>query len=153
MAKEVIYTREGFEADKVRLEFLLTTRRREVADRIQAAREFGDISENSEYDDAKNEQAQLEQEIAILEERLREAVIVDRVRMRVKVEDPDGKRPARETDYELVGSSEADPANGRISTDSPIGKALQSAKEGDVVDAATPRGAVRLKVLGVTRSA
>ena len=113
MQKDVILTPEGLEKLQAELEHLQTDKRREVAQRIKEAREFGDISENSEYDDAKNEQAQLEAEIALLAERLREAVIVDRVRMRVKIEDPDGKRAGRETDYDLLvtvplhGGSEA----------------------------------------------
>src|ERR1700687_3091751 len=126
MPKDVILTPEGLKKLKDELELLSTEKRREVADRIREAREFGDISENSEYDDAKNEQALLEHRIARLKEQLRAARLIDAqdvvsVGSRVRVEDVDHG----DTDtYEIVGSAEADPAIGRLSNESPVGRAL-----------------------------
>ena len=145
MPKDVILTPEGLANLKAELEHLSTDRRREVAARIKEAREFGDISENAEYDDAKNEQAMLEARIAQLEEKLRSATVIDaddlgtdvvRVGSVVHVKDEDGKS----TKYTIVGSAEANPAEHKLSNESPVGKALLGRKRGEEVVFATPRG-------------
>ena len=144
MQKDVILTPEGLEKLKQEIEYLSTTKRREVAERIKEAREFGDISENSEYDDAKNEQAMLEQRIAQLEERLRAATVIDaselstdvvRVGSAVDVQDDAGKKQS----FTIVGSAEAKPPE-RLSNESPVGKALLGHKKGDTVEVALPNG-------------
>src|SRR6478736_2308762 len=132
MEKDVILTRAGFEKLKEQIDELETVKRREVADRIREAREFGDISENSEYDDAKNEQALLEHRIARLKEQLRSARVIDT--------------------YEIVGSAEADPANSRLSNESPVGRALLGHKKGETVEVAVPAGAIRLKIMDIKPS-
>jgi transcription elongation factor GreA len=154
MPKDVILTAEGLAQLKSELEMLSTVRRREVAARIKEAREFGDISENAEYDDAKNEQAMLEARIAQLEERLRSATVVDasgldteivRVGSRVHVEEAGGKQ----TTYTIVGSAEAKPAEMKLSNESPVGKALVGRRAGEEVSFTTPRGERRLKILRI----
>ena len=143
MQKDVILTPEGLEKLKQEIEYLSTTKRREVAERIKEAREFGDISENSEYDDAKNEQAMLEARIATLEDKLRSASVIDakelsadvvRVGSQVHVTDDKGKKLS----YTIVGSTEADPSANRLSNESPVGKALVGRKKGDEVTCSCP---------------
>jgi len=153
MQKDVILTPEGLEKLKQEIEHLSGEKRREVAERIKEAREFGDITENSEYDDAKNEQAMLEARIADLENKLRSATVIDatqmaadvvRVGSKVNVKDEDS---GKAFNYVIVGSTEADPTNGRLSNESPVGKALLGHKKGDVVEVHKPSGGVRkLKV-------
>jgi transcription elongation factor GreA len=153
VARESLITPEGLEKLKAELEELQTTRRREVAQRIKEAREFGDISENSEYDDAKNEQAMLEQRIAQIEERVRRAIVVDKkdvdtssVGVGVKVHVKDQKT-GDSRKFELVGSAEANPAEDKLSHESPIGKALMGRKRGEIVSVDVPRGpAKELKI-------
>jgi transcription elongation factor GreA len=151
MPKDVILTPEGLVNLKAELEQMSTVRRREVAARIKEARAFGDISENAEYDDAKNEQAMLEARIAQLEDKLRSATVIDasnldtdivRVGSTVHVLDTDGKKIV----YTIVGSAEAKPAEMKLSNDSPVGKALINHKRGDEVVFTTPRGERRLKI-------
>src|SRR3954463_15728350 len=145
MQKDVILTPEGLEKLKQEIEYLSTTKRREVAERIKEAREFGDISENSEYDDAKNEQAMLEARIATLEDKLRSASVIDakelsadvvRVGSQVHVKDERGGELA----YPMVGSPEAAPSANRLSNESPVGKALVGRKQGDNVTVTLPSG-------------
>ena len=153
--KEVILTPEGYEKLKQEIEYLSTEKRREVADRIRIAREFGDIAENSEYDDAKNEQALLEHRIATLEERLIAARVIDAdevtsdavsVGTKVRLKDMD----ANETiEYHIVGSAEANPAEHKLSNESPVGKAIIGKKKGDVVEVAAPRGSLKFKILEI----
>ena len=147
MPKDVILTPEGLANLKSELDHLSTTRRREIAARIKEAREFGDISENAEYDDAKNEQAMLEQRIAQLEDRLRSATVIDakeldtdivRVGSQVHVSDEKGKKQT----FTIVGSAEAKPPE-RLSNESPVGKALLGHKKGDTVEVALPSGSKR----------
>jgi transcription elongation factor GreA len=149
MPKDVIITPEGLANLKSELDHLTTTRRREVAARIKEAREFGDISENAEYDDAKNEQAMLEARIASLEEKLRSATVIDEeqvgtdvvsVGTTVHVKD---QRTDKSVKYKIVGSAEADPSSGRLSNESPVGKALLGRRRNDVVSVAVPRGPAR----------
>ena len=154
MQKDVILTPEGLENLKKEIEHLSTTKRREVAERIKEARDFGDISENSEYDDAKNEQAMLESRIASLEDKLRSASVIEkselskdvvRVGSQVHVTDEKGKKLS----YTIVGSTEADPAANRLSNESPVGKALVGRKKGDAVKVTLPSG--RQRELTVTK--
>jgi transcription elongation factor GreA len=148
MPREVILTPEGLEELKSKIEHLSTDRRREVADRIRAAREFGDISENAEYDDAKNEQAMLEKQIADLEDKLRSATVIDEppsgdtVAVGVTVHLKDQKTDKSQK-YKIVGSAEANPADQKLSNESPVGRALLGHKRGDVVSVPVPRGPAR----------
>jgi transcription elongation factor GreA len=147
MPKDVILTPEGLEKLNEELEELQTTKRREVAARIKEAREFGDISENSEYDDAKNEQAMVEARIANIEERLRSASVVDASELStevvgvgsiVNVKDEKGVS----LKFTIVGSAEAKPPE-RLSNESPVGKALIGHKRGDEVSVVLPNGKKR----------
>jgi transcription elongation factor GreA len=158
MAKDEILTPQGLEDLKQKIEYLSTDRRREVAERIKEAREFGDISENSEYDDAKNEQAMLERQIAELEEKLRGAQVIDEkavstdvvsVGSLVHVKD---QKTEKSVKYKIVGSSEANPSENKLSNQSPVGKALIGKKRGDVVSVPVPRGPARkLKITKIER--
>jgi transcription elongation factor GreA len=153
--KEVIMTPEGYAQLSERLENLSTVKRREVAERIKHAREFGDITENSEYDDAKNEQAMLEQEIAKLEERLAHARVIEAdeistdvvgIGTRVRLRDID----ANETiEYTIVGSAEANPTERKLSNESPVGRAIMGHKKGETVEVAAPRGKLKFKIMDI----
>jgi transcription elongation factor GreA len=149
MARETLLTPEGYEKLKAEIEQLRTTARREVAERIKEAREFGDISENAEYDHAKNEQAMLEGRIASLEEKLRNASVVDQrqaeagvvsIGSKVRVKD---QKSGQSVLYHIVGSAEADPTENKLSNESPVGSALLGKKRGDLVSVAVPRGPAR----------
>jgi transcription elongation factor GreA len=152
---EVILTREGYEKLKAEIEFLSTTKRREIAERIKTAREFGDIAENAEYDDAKNEQMMLEHRLAQLEERLRAARVIEQgdvtadvvsIGSRVKLKDMD----ANETvEYHIVGSAEANPTEHKLSNESPVGKAIIGRKKGETVEVVAPRGSLKFKILDI----
>ncbi|HUH15109.1 MAG TPA: transcription elongation factor GreA [Gaiellaceae bacterium] len=153
--KEVILTREGYEKLKQEIELLSTEKRREVADRIRVAREFGDISENAEYDDAKNEQAMLEHKIAQLEERLSNARVIQKrdvdlsvvsVGAKVRLRDVDAKETV---EYTIVGSAEANPAERKLSNESPVGKAIIGKKKGETVEVSAPRGSLKYKILDI----
>jgi transcription elongation factor GreA len=157
--KEVILTREGYDKLKQEIEYLSTEKRREVAERIRVAREFGDIAENSEYDDAKNEQAMLEKQISDLEDKLRGARVIDEkkvdteavgVGVTVHVKD---QKSGKSTKYKIVGSAEANPAESKLSNESPIGGALLGHKRGEIVSVPVPRGPARkLKITKIERS-
>jgi transcription elongation factor GreA len=149
MARDTVLTPEGLEELKHRIEHLRGTRRREVAERIKEAREFGDIAENSEYDDAKNEQAMLEKQIADLEEQLRNARVIDQrsvdtdvvsVGVTVHVKD---QKTEKSTKFRIVGSAEADPSENKLSNESPVGKALLGHKRGETITVPVPRGPAR----------
>jgi transcription elongation factor GreA len=149
MPKDVILTPEGLKNLKEELEQLQGPKRREVATRIKEAREFGDIMENSEYDDAKNEQAMLEARIASMEEKLRAATVIDsselgtdevRVGCTVHVKD---EKTGKSVKYTIVGSAEADPSEAKLSNESPVGKALLGHKRNETVEVAVPRGPKR----------
>jgi transcription elongation factor GreA len=144
-----VLTRHGFEKLKDEIEHMRTVRRREVAERIKVAREFGDISENAEYDHAKNEQAMLEARIAQMEDKLRKATVIDETQVeadvvsigtRVRVKD---QKSGQSVAYQIVGSTEADPSENKLSNESPVGSALLGHKRGDVVTVAVPRGPSR----------
>jgi transcription elongation factor GreA len=153
--KEVILTPEGYEKLKHEIEYLSTDKRREVAERIRVAREFGDIAENAEYDDAKNEQMLLEHRIATLEERLRDARVISKkdiakdvvsVGSHVKLRDVDAKKTF---EYHIVGSAEANPSENKLSNESPVGKAIIGHKKGETVEVAVPRGKMKFKILEI----
>jgi transcription elongation factor GreA len=146
MQRDVLLTPEGLDKLKDEIEHLSTVKRREVAERIKEAREFGDISENSEYDDAKNEQAMLEARIASLEEKLRSASVINaseldsnvvRVGSLVSVKDESSGKALK---YTIVGSTEANPSENRLSNESPVGKGLLGRKKGDTVKVQLPNG-------------
>ena len=149
MQKDVILTPEGLEKLKAEIQYLASDKRREVAERIKEAREFGDISENSEYDDAKNEQAMLEARIAALEDKLRSAAVIDaselsndvvRVGSVVNVKD---EGSGKSLQYVIVGSTEANPSENKLSNESPVGQALLGHKRNDVVRVNLPNGKAR----------
>ena len=153
--KEVILTPEGYKKLQQEIEYLSNDKRREVADRIRIAREFGDISENAEYDDAKNEQALLEHRIATLEERLRDARVINKkdvakdvvsVGSKVKLRDVAAKQTV---EYYIVGSAEANPSQNKLSNESPVGKAIIGHKKGETVEVSVPAGAIRLKIMDI----
>ena len=153
--KEVILTPEGYEKLKSEIQFLSNDKRREVAERIRVARDFGDISENAEYDDAKNEQAMLEHKIAQLEERLVHARVIESgdvdlsvvsVGAKVRLKDVDANQTV---EYIIVGSAEADPAAAKLSNESPVGRAIIGKKKGETVEVAAPRGALKYKILDI----
>ena len=146
MQKDVLLTPEGLDKLKAEIEYLSNDKRREVAERIKEAREFGDISENSEYDDAKNEQAMLEARIASLEDKLRSASVIDpaeldkdvvRVGSLVSVKDEGSGKSLK---YTIVGSTESDPSENKLSNESPVGKALVGRKRNDTVKVTLPSG-------------
>jgi transcription elongation factor GreA len=149
MARETIVTQEGFDKLKSEIDDLSGRGRREIAERIKDARDFGEIAENAEYDAAKNEQAMLEARIAQLEEKLRDAVIVDekslendvvQVGTTVHLKD---QKTNKSVKYKIVGSTEADPLGGKLSNESPIGKALIGHKRNEIVKVPVPRGPKR----------
>jgi transcription elongation factor GreA len=153
--KEVILTPEGYAKLKQEIETLRTVKRREVAERIRVAREFGDIAENAEYDDAKNEQAMLEHRIATLEDRVVAARVITKreiskdtvsVGSKVRVKNMDA---GKTFEYHIVGSAEANPTENKLSNESPVGKAIIGHKKGDVVEVTAPRGALKFKILEI----
>jgi transcription elongation factor GreA len=149
MSRDVILTREGLEKLSAELEQLETAGRRDVSARIKEARDFGDISENAEYDDAKNEQAQIESRILQLQDRIRSATVVDHddvstdvVQVGSTVDFTDeGSGKAQK--YTIVGSAEAAPGEGKLSNESPVGKALIGNRVGSTVSVTLPKGAPR----------
>ncbi len=156
MAKSIQLTKEGLERLKGELERLKTTGRTDIAEKIRVARGYGDLSENSEYDEAKNEQAKIEARIIELEKMLENVVIIeedvdtDSVTIGVTVTVFDVEF-GEELTYRVVGSAEADPMNGLISDDSPVGKALLGSKVGDEVTAEAPAGELKFKIVGISK--
>ncbi len=155
--KDVFLTVEGREKLEKELDELKAVKRREVAERIKQALAFGDISENAEYDQAKNEQAQLEERIVKLETILRNAKIIDDedistdmvgIGSKVIVKDLEYDE---EMEYTIVGSAEADPYEGKISNESPVGKALLGGKSGETVEVHVPDGVIKYQILEITR--
>ncbi|MDX6687001.1 MAG: transcription elongation factor GreA [Baekduia sp.] len=149
MPRDVILTPEGLSKLKEELSHLQGDRRREVAERIKEAREFGDIAENAEYDDAKNEQAMLEAKIATMEERIRAATVVDPAELSsdivgigstVHVKD---EKTGTSSKFTIVGSAEANPAESKLSNESPVGRALLGHKRNEVVSVQVPKGPAR----------
>jgi len=157
MAKQITVTEEGLKKLQEELDYLKTTKRKEVVEAIRVALSFGDLSENSEYDEAKNEQAKTEARISELEESLKHVKVISEsevntdavnVGNRVKVYDEDFEE---EIEYILVGSTEADPLENKISDQSPIGSALIGRAVGDSVEVHTPGGVVVLKILEIMK--
>lgn len=153
--KVLTVTEEGLKKLQDELAFLVNVRRPEVTKNIGIARGFGDLSENSEYDEAKNEQAKVEAQIAELEETLKHVKLVNEtgenvvnIGMTVRVKDLDFDE---EEEYLLVGSNEANALEGKISDQSPIGKAIIGAKVGDILTIAIPSGSMRIQILSITK--
>ena len=156
-AKQMLYTQEGYDALVEELNYLKNIRREEIKNDIAVARSFGDLSENAEYDEARNEQAKVEARIKDLEDLIANAVIVDESKIdtsivsvgsSVKVMDYDMDM---EIEYTLVGSNEASPAEFKISDQSPIGRALIGARAGQEISVLTPGGEIKMKILEVAR--
>ena len=155
--KEVILTQEGYDKIEKELEFLRTEKRTEIAERIKVALGFGDLSENSEYDEAKNAQAENEGKIAELENKIRHAKIIDEAEIdtktvqignTVKLYDVEFEE---EVEYTIVGSTEVNLAENKISNESPIGKALLGAKKGNTVEVNAPAGIMKYKILDIKK--
>lgn len=153
--KEVILSKDGYKELEEKLEYLTTIKRHEIAEKIKTAREFGDLSENAEYEEAKQEQGFMEGEIREIEYKLKNASIIDEeslskdvvsVGCTVKVYDTDFDE---EVEYTLVGSEEVDLTKNWISNESPIGVALLGLKVGDVAKAEVPAGVIDLKILEI----
>ena len=158
--KQYFVTEEGLASLEKELEHLKTVRRKAVAEKIKVALSFGDLSENSEYDEAKNEQAIMEARIADLEVMLKGAVVIDEnelnnetvhigSKIEVNITMPGGKKMER--DFKIVGSNEADPRNGKISDESAVGKALLGGKVGKSVQVETPAGIAKYKIVTISR--
>lgn len=155
--KEIILTRAGLNKIEEEYEQLKTVRRKEVSARIKEAIAFGDLSENSEYDEAKNEQAQVEERIAKLEMTLRKAKVLDESKISldvvnigtiVKIKDLEFDELV---EYTIVGSAEADPYEGKISNESPVGQGLLGSKVGDIVKVQVPDGIIKYEILEIKR--
>ena len=155
MAKQVMITAEGLKQLEEELQYLKGQKRKEVAEKIKVARSYGDLSENSEYDDAKNEQAILEARIVTIEATLKNAVLIDEegisnehvhVGSSVRLLN---LRTAAEVTYKIVGSNEANPSEGKISDESPVGAALIGHSVGDAVEVEVPVGVIGFKVLEI----
>ena len=156
-SKQIVLTYEGLEKLENELEYLKTEKRKDIAEKIKQALAFGDLSENSEYDEAKNEQAQVEVRIVQLENMLKNAKVIDEedintdivsIGSKVKVLDMEFDE---EVEYLLVGSTEADPSNSKISNESPVGSALFGQKVGSVVDVQVPSGIIKFKIIGISK--
>ncbi|TMI82379.1 MAG: transcription elongation factor GreA [Bacillati bacterium ANGP1] len=154
--KETLLTPDGLRKLEEELEFLKTVKRKEVAERIKQAKEFGDLAENSEYEDAKNEQAFMEGRILTVEGMLRNAKVIDNHDVRsdvvtvgatVRLEDEAGE----ELNYTIVGSPEADPRHDRISNESPVGRALLGKRKGQTVTVKAPGGTIKYTIKAIKR--
>ncbi len=157
MAKQIIVSNEGLKKLQQELEYLKTVKRKEVALAIQKARAYGDLSENSEYDEAKNEQAEIEGKIANLEITLENAIVLDdselgtdkvSVGNKVMVHNIDTDEDA---EYKIVSTTEADPMEFRISDDSPLGKALLGQRKGDSINVETPMGIIKYTITEISK--
>ncbi len=155
--KEVLLTQEGYDNLEKELEYLKTEKRTEISERIKVALGFGDLSENSEYDEAKNAQASNEIKIAELENKLRYARIIDESEIDTKTVQVGNKVKVLDMEYDeeieyiLVGSTEVDLSQNKISNESPIGAALLGAKKNQIVEANTPGGILKFKVLSIKK--
>ena len=157
MNEELLVTQEGYDKIVAEHDELVSVKRAEVAERIKEAISYGDISENAEYDSAKNEQAELEERIHELEEMLRKAKIVseeemkgDKVNIGLKVTVKDTDTGEKEV-FSIVGATESDPFSGKISTESPVGKALIGKKKGDTVAIEIPDGVINYKIMKIEK--
>ena len=158
--RQFFVTEEGLQALEKELEYLKTVRRKEVAEKIKVALSFGDLSENSEYDEAKNDQAIMEARIADVEVMLKNAVVINESelnnetvhigsKIEVEIETAAGRKSTR--DFKIVGSNEADPRNGKISDESAVGKALIGATVGQTVQVETPAGTSTYQIITISR--
>ena len=157
MSEEILLTQEGYDKIVAEHEELVSEKRKEVSERLKEAISYGDLSENSEYDSAKNEQAELEERILKLENMIRKAKIINEqdmssdqvsVGLKVKVKDIDA---GDEMEFTIVGSTEADPFNGRISNESEVGKHLLGKKKGDTVEIVVPDGILNYKIVDINK--
>ncbi|MCI8349354.1 MAG: transcription elongation factor GreA [Firmicutes bacterium] len=157
MSEEILLTQEGYDKIVAEHEELVSVKRKEVSERLKEAISYGDLSENSEYDSAKNEQAELEERILKLENMIRKAKIINEqdmssdqvsVGLKVKVKDIDA---GDEMEFTIVGSTEADPFNGRISNESEVGKHLLGKKKGDTVEIVVPDGILNYKIVDINK--
>lgn len=155
MIEEILLTKEGYDAKVAELDELVMVKRLEIAERLKEAISYGDISENSEYDSAKNEQAELEDQISKIENIIKNAKIIDgaagkndvvSLGLKVKIKNVKARK---EMEYVIVGSAEADPFEGRISNESPIGKALLGAKVKQKVEVEAPDGITKYEILSI----
>lgn len=157
MSNTVVLTTKGVRELEEKLDYLKTVRRQEIAEEIKQARAFGDLSENAEYDEAKNEQARIEGEIVTIEKMLRNATIVDEEEVDVQKVNIGAvvrvldKTYGEEEEYQIVGSAEADLAKNKISNESPVGMALLGKKIGATVKVTAPGGVTRYKILDIHR--
>ena len=156
-AKQTVITDEGLKKLEQELEFLKTVKRKEVAEKIKVALSFGDLSENSEYDEAKNDQAILEGRITEIENQLKNVRVLDESELTTEKVHIGGKVEIKDLEdgdvceYRIVGSTESDPMNGLISDESPVGKGLLDHKVGDVVEIEVPAGVVKYEILGISK--
>ncbi len=157
-ARQFMLTEEGLKQREEELEYLKSVKRKDIADKIKVALSFGDLSENSEYDEAKNEQAQVESRILELETMLKNAVIIDesdlstdvvKIGGKVKLVDLDS---GEEEEYQIVGSTEANPFKGSISDECPIGRAVVGRKLGETIEIEAPGGVIRYQIVEIARS-
>jgi transcription elongation factor GreA len=157
MAKQVVLTEQGLKRLEEELEQLKTEKRKEIAEKIKVALSFGDLSENSEYDEAKNEQAMVESRIATIEVMLKNVKLIDDEELNTESVNLGSKVMVLDIEYnetityQLVGSTEADPDNNMISDESPVGRAMLNHKVGDEIDVETPSGAIKYKILEITK--
>jgi transcription elongation factor GreA len=155
--KQTILTAEGLKKIEQKLDHLKAVRRREVAERIKQAIEFGDISENSEYEDAKNEQAFIEGEIITLEKMLRNSKLIDEGEIGTEIVTLGSSVLLKdiefndELEYTIVGSAEADPSEFRISNESPVGEAILGQKVGSIVEVTVPAGVLKYEIMAIKR--
>lgn len=157
MSEEILLTQEGYDKIVAEHEELVSVRRKEVSERLKEAISYGDLSENSEYDSAKNEQAELEERILKLENMIRKAKIINEqemksdqvsVGLKVTVQDVDS---GEKMEFAIVGSTEADPFNGKISNESEVGKHLLGKKKGDTVEIVVPDGILNYKIINISK--
>lgn len=155
--KQEIMTAEGVKKLEDELEYLRTVKRVEIKEKLKVARSYGDLSENAEYDEAKNEQAFLETRIANLETRLRNAIVVDESELDVTIVNVGSTVKVKDYEYDeiidfkIVGSAESNPMEFKISNESPVGSALMGRKVGEVVEVVVPDGVNKYEILGITR--
>ncbi len=156
MEKDVFFTPEGLSKIEQEIEYLKTVRRKEVAERIKVALGYGDLSENSEYDEAKNEQAQVEERIVKLENMVRNARVIDEKDLDEDIVNIGSKVSIKDIstdevdDFVIVGSAEADPLEGKISNESPVGAKLLGLRVGDIAEIEIPDGIIRYEVVGIS---
>ena len=157
--KEIFLTAEGLKKLELELEELKTVKRKEIAEKIKIARDFGDLSENSEYDEAKNEQAQIEEKIIKLDNMIANAKIIDEVELDTKTVNVGATvtlvqvESKKKLEYKIVGSAESNPLEGKISNESPVGKAILGKKKGNKVQVQLPNGnVVEYKIQNIKRN-